>query len=135
MVLYIFSVSSKGKGVYFKRRNPYITACSLKRWAYKEIKVYITACSLNVGYTKKLKVYYMNQNLTFNFFPEQMIEWKVACLWNDEKTKTWIYAPRHHTNVPESCIVNWWNWGPLFGHLSWDQIQLFFFAKIDCCGR
>ena len=92
MVMYIFSVSSKGKGIYFKRRNPYISACSLKRWAYKEIKVYITACSLNIGYTKKLKVYYMNQNLTFNFSPEQMIEWKVACFWNDEK-KTWIYAP------------------------------------------
>ena len=27
----------------------------------------------------------MNQNLTFNLFPEQRIEWKVACLWNDEK--------------------------------------------------
>ena len=51
----------KEKGVYFKRRNPYISACSL-----------------NVGYTKKLKVYYMNQNLTFNFPPEQMIKWKVA---------------------------------------------------------
>ena len=38
MVMYIFSASSKGKGVYFKRRNPYITACSL-----------------NVGHTKKLK--------------------------------------------------------------------------------
>ena len=52
--MYIFSVFSKGKGVYFKRRNPYITACSLKRWVYKETKVYVIAC-LTLGHIKELK--------------------------------------------------------------------------------
>ena len=82
--MYIFK-----RKIYFKRRN-----------------LFSTARLLNVGACKEVKVYYMNQKLTFNFFPEQMIDWKVACLLNDEK-KTWIYAPRQHTNMPEFCIMNW----------------------------
>ena len=63
MVMYIFK-----RKIYFKRRN-----------------LFSTARLLNVGACKEVKVYYMNQKLTFNFFPEQMIERKVACLLNDEK--------------------------------------------------
>ena len=66
----------KEKEFIFKGKKTYVTACSLKRWVYKETEVYITACALNVGHIKELKCF-INQNLTF---PEQMIEWKVACL-------------------------------------------------------
>ena len=51
-----------------------------KEFTLREKNPYITACSLNVGAYKEFKTCYINQNLTFHIFPEQMIEWKVACL-------------------------------------------------------
>ena len=56
-------------------------------------------------------------------------DWMESGMFMKWWIKTWIYAPRQHTNVPASCIMNWWNWGPRLGHLSWDRIQLFFFLQ------
>ena len=72
MVIYLQRILLKQKEVYFKETKKKILllqACSLKRWVYKETEVYIIACALNVGHIKELKCF-INQNLTFNSFPE-----------------------------------------------------------------
>ena len=132
MVIYIFSASFKGKGVYFKKKK--ILCYSLfiktlgiqrnwsvyyslyiKRWAYKGIKMYY-----------KSKPYF----LFLSWANDQM---ESGILWNDER-KTWLYAPRQHINILEFCIMNWWNWRAQLGHFSWGRIQLFVSAKSTAVG-
>ena len=60
MVMCIFQwlcVSSKRKKEFILREEiPLLQLDSLKRWAYKEIKMNIIACSLHIGACKEIKM-------------------------------------------------------------------------------